>query len=520
MGKRAPILGIVGLVFVLFGLAEHLMTSNPMLGFWDFGWFSLLHLGAGLACILWFLASGSGSVGDFVRRRSTRYGTNAVVYSVLFAVVLVLLNVLAVRHDHRFDVSQAQVNSLTEASRQVLDKMDQDVELLAFVGPQDKPFVQEISTIYKDYSPHLKWRVVDPQVSPELAQRELVQAVPTIKIKMGDRSTAVDRMDEESITNGIHKVATTAQKKVLFLTGHGEPSIDQKENTGGMGLLADTLRNQNYEVASTFAGDADIPDDTAVLVVATGERDHFPAELDKVRDYLRKGGSVLFLLEPRQDGPLVEFVRGLGVRVGDDVILDQQVRLFQGPSIGTDAVVAKYGDHPSVKALTERSLLSVARSVSPPVDGSTGLFRLQPLAYTSVTSWAETDVDRVFDQGEAALGDDDIHGPVPVGAAGETATSNLGGESGKQARIAVFGDTSFLTNQYLRQVYNDALGQSVTGWLAGQEELIAIAPRVVRASRAYLTEDQARSVFYLSVLVLPELILLAGVAVWWRRSSL
>ena len=84
----------------------------------------------------------------------------------------------------------------------------------------------------------------------------------------------------------------------------------------------------------------------------------------------------------------------------------------------------------------------------------------------------------------------------------------------------IFGDTSFLTNQYLRQLYNDALGQSVIGWLAGEEELISIAPRVVRASRAMLDENQMRTIFYLSVLVLPELILLCGIAVWWRRSSL
>jgi ABC-type uncharacterized transport system involved in gliding motility auxiliary subunit len=61
---------------------------------------------------------------------------------------------------------------------------------------------------------------------------------------------------------------------------------------------------------------------------------------------------------------------------------------------------------------------------------------------------------------------------------------------------------------------------SAVGWLAGQEELISIGARAIRASRAHLSAAQARSVFYLSVLVLPELILLCGVAVWWRRSAL
>ncbi|MFN2375700.1 MAG: GldG family protein [Candidatus Binatia bacterium] len=521
MGKRAPILGIAGLVLVLFGMLEHVMTLNPMLGFWDFGWFALGHIGAGLVCIALFFTTGSGSLTEFFRRRSTRYGTNALVYSVAFLVVVVMLNILGVRYNKRWDMSAAGVNSLTEASRQVLDQLDGDVEILAFVGPQEKPFVQEVSQIYGYYSSKLKWQIIDPQVSPEIAQRELIQSIPAIKIKMADRSTTVDKVEEEAITNGIHKVATSEQKKVYFLTGHGEPSPDEKEKPEGMGLFADTLRNQNYEVAGLFAAEAPaIPDDAAVLVVGTGDRSHFPAELDKIRDYLKKGGSLLLLLEPNRDPELADFARSLGVRVGDDVILDQQVRLFQGATIGTDAIVTEYGDHPSTKALTERSLYSMARSVSPAIEAPGGPVPFKPLAFTSPTSWAETDVERIFGQGEAELGDDDIRGPVPLAAGGEAPATVLGGEAGAQVKIAIFGDTSFLTNQYLRQLYNDAVGQGVIGWLAGETQLISIAPRVVRASRAFLGETEARTVFYLSVLVLPELILLAGIFVWWRRSSL
>lgn len=521
MGKRAPILGIAGLVFLAFGLIEHVMTLNPMTGFWHFGWFSILHIGLGVACIALFTASGSGSLTEFVRRRSTRYGTNAMVSSVAFVAVLVMLNILGARYNTRWDMSAAGVNSLTESSTQVLDKLDGEVEILAFVGPQEKPFVEEVSAIYAHYSDKLKWQIIDPQASPEIAQRELIQSIPTIKIKMGDRSTTVDKVEEEAITNGIHKVATATQKKIVFLTGHGEPAADDQQAPNGMGMFADTLRNQNYEVSSLFAAEAEnIPADVAVVVVATGDREHFPAELEKLRDYLKGGGSALLLLEPRKNATLVTFARELGVRVGDDVILDQQVRLFQGATIGTDAVVAEYGDHPSVKPLKERSLFSLARSVSPPIEEKPGAIAYKPIGFTSTNSWAETDIDLVFNEGKAELTESDIRGPIPIGAIGEAPTKAIGGKDGEDFRIAVLGDTSFLTNQYLRQLYNDALGQSIIGWLAGQEELISIAPRVVRASRAMLGEQEARTVFYLSVLILPEFILLMGIIVWWRRSSL
>ena len=520
MGKRAPILGIAGLVFTAFGLLEHWMTLHPQADFWDFGWFSLAHVGAGLACIAWFFAAGSGSLSEFVQRRSTRYGTNAVVYSAVFLALVVMLNFLALRYNTRWDVSAAGVNSLTEASMQVLDRLEGDVEILAFVGPQDRPFVEEVSQIYAHHSDRLKWRIVDPQVNPEIAEREMIQSIPTLKIKQGERTASVDRIDEEAITNGLHKVATSDQKKVYVVEGHGEPGIDDREGPGGLGLFTDALRNQNYEVASLFLADAAVPDDADVLVLATGDRSHFPAELDKVRDWLRGGGSLMVLLEPRRDPELVGFVRSLGLLVGDDVILDQQVRLFQGVTIGTDAVVSEYGQHASVAHLGDRSLFSVARSVSPPMDAAASSIPWVPLAFTSATSWAETDVNRVFDAGEAELGDADIRGPVPLAAAGSAPVGAVGGQGEGLLKVVVFGDTSFLTNAWLRQFYNDAVGQGALAWLAGEDALISIAPRVVRASRAWLGEGEARTVFYLSVLVIPELILLAGIVVWWRRSSL
>jgi hypothetical protein len=39
-------------------------------------------------------------------------------------------------------------------------------------------------------------------------------------------------------------------------------------------------------------------------------------------------------------------------------------------------------------------------------------------------------------------------------------------------------------------------------------------------SRVLFSEEQATSIFFLSVLVLPEILLVLGLAVWWRRSSL
>ena len=56
------------------------------------------------------------------------------------------------------------------------------------------------------------------------------------------------------------------------------------------------------------------------------------------------------------------------------------------------------------------------------------------------------------------------------------------------------------------------------GWLVGEADLVSVRPRNVRASRVQLTQEQGTTIFYLSVLVIPELLLIAGIAVWWRRE--
>src|SRR5439155_1331549 len=60
------------------------------------------------------------------------------------------------------------------------------------------------------------------------------------------------------------------------------------------------------------------------------------------------------------------------------------------------------------------------------------------------------------------------------------------------ARLVVFGTPMFADNQQLAEArLNGDLFLNAIGWLVGQEELVAIRSRTVRASRAELTREQA-----------------------------
>jgi ABC-type uncharacterized transport system involved in gliding motility auxiliary subunit len=131
----------------------------------------------------------------------------------------------------------------------------------------------------------------------------------------------------------------------------------------------------------------------------------------------------------------------------------------------------------------------------------------------------------VFTQGLAQLGPEDKKGPVSVALAIVAKPAEMGVASGAdastlEARLVVIGSTMFAYNQFFSQrAINADLVLNAIGWLVGQDDTVAIRTRTVRASRAELTAADSVRVFYLSVLIIPELLILFGVAVWWRRRS-
>ena len=83
----------------------------------------------------------------------------------------------------------------------------------------------------------------------------------------------------------------------------------------------------------------------------------------------------------------------------------------------------------------------------------------------------------------------------------------------------VYGSTEFADNQNVTTFFNRDFFVNSADWLTGEENSISIRPRSIRASRFRLTEGQFSIVFAFAVLLLPELLLIAGIVVWWERRN-
>ena len=73
-----------------------------------------------------------------------------------------------------------------------------------------------------------------------------------------------------------------------------------------------------------------------------------------------------------------------------------------------------------------------------------------------------------------------------------------------------------LVPQISRVPAHEAKARQLLNWLVRREEAIGIAPRNPEQVHLQLTESQMRWVMLLTVVGLPLLAVVAGVAVWWR----
>ena len=512
MSKVLQISGLSGIVLTAFGLIALFFTENAL------DPYVLIHLALGVVCLAPYLATQGGSFLVSLSRRSTRYGLHATLYSVLLVAVLVLLNFLNTRYHYRWDLTEAKVFSLSPQTNKVLGQLKQDLQIYGFFEKGENPKVTDLIKSYTYHSPLVKFTAVDPDRHPEMTKQFKIQQVNTLHVGYGQESTNLTETTEEAITNAIIKLTKATKKNVLFLTGHGEPKLDDRENPQGYAAAKEALENENYQVKEFLLSTQEkVPPETSLLIVAAPEKPLLEHETAAIESYLKSGGRLLALFPSPGGESLKGFLRTWSVEIGDDIVVDQVIRLFAGPTLGMEPIADSYSTvHPITRDFKERTLFPLVRSVEAAKEPKNGL-EVTSLVKTSSTSWAEKDLNGVFKQGRASLGPEDKKGPISVAVAVTANLKKLGVERDGDVKLVAVGTAAFVNNRFINIFFNRDFFLNAVNWLVGQEELISIRPRSVRSSRVQLTEGEGAAIFYLSFLILPEILLIIGLGVWWRR---
>jgi ABC-type uncharacterized transport system involved in gliding motility auxiliary subunit len=458
--------------------------------------------------------------------RNLRFGTNLAIAAIVVLVIITLVEAISLRHSHRFDLTANKRYSLSPQSQQLLAGLPQPVKATAFYQDtqREREAAKDLLDQYAYYGKQFTYEFIDPDRNPGLAKHYGITSYGTIVLESGAKDEKVLVADEENLTNGLLKVMREGKKVVYFLEGHGEHSINNTERDG-YAESKRAIESQNYLVKSlNLLTEGKIPDDASILIVAGPRKDLLEPEFAELTRFIERGGKVMFLVDPEGPPGLPKFLGDYGIQVVEGVVVDLVSRLFGGDFLMP--VITTYEQHPITKNFEVASFLPMALSVKTTDKMPEGV-SAQVLAKTSPNSWLKRDLEELKtelrSEGRPLLNERlDEKGPVPV-AVVATVTLRRDGSPDKEpkkARIVVVGDSDFASNNYLNLSGNRDLFLNTVSWLAEEENLIAIRPKESGSFFTPVTANQERLVFWLSMIVLPAVVVGSGVATYiWRRQS-
>ncbi|HLF17924.1 MAG TPA: GldG family protein [Candidatus Omnitrophota bacterium] len=475
---------------------------------------------------------------------------------ILSAVLLVLVNIVAVQYNLRFDLTKAQQHTLSQQTAVYIKGLKQDIHVTALhVGIPPK-YLEDMFKEYERLSNgRIKTKIIDPLVELGYAAQFgniITGKQKKVVVQSGTQRQDVDFTDdvltEELLTNAVIRV-TREGRKAYFLTGHNEFKLDD-EDDHGLSILRELLSTNNMESQDLLlTATGGVPSDCDVLVVA-GAKSHLSAdEVKIIDDYLKKGGDALFLIEhtlvTTPDKPLTqeelslnpslnEILNGWGVKVNNDIVVD--LKSHAAGDVGSPAT-NNYLSHRAIVSGLDYTFYVRPRSISIQ-PGRRESLKVAPVVLTQSAkdSWGESDrflkvqfdelLDKpapvpisfvIWEPKAPTLGSDKNMDPS-VGVPTPTTEQSEGVGKGKlsDTRLIVFTDADFLTNVYIGALSNAQMGLNAMNWLSELDYKTFLDKKTFQVEKLELTSRQKKTVVLILILM-PVVIALAGAVVWARR---
>jgi len=500
------IIGTVGAVLLLFSLVYYSIQN-----IWGvINWITLV---LGIGGLGYFLYDYYTNREKEFSKRNIQYGSNVVVQIVIVLGITALIAFITTRQHLRSDWTENKLYSLADQTDKVVNGLDKDVKILAFFRASEQKGAEDILDEYAFRSGKLSYEFVDPDEKPQIARQYQVEQYNTVVVESGAKKEKIEELTEANLTNAIVKVTRDVEKTVYFLTGHGERSITN-DDVESYKNAVDAIKNENYVVKSLnlvrrIGSGKGIPDSCTVLAIVSPKANFFPSELDTIKSYLDNGGKAIIMVDPGRKNDIADLMSDYHVTVGNNLVLDASGmgQLFgAGPAM---PLVTNYDQDVAItKGFSVMTFYPQATSVIAMEDK--GGYEIKDLLKTSGNSWAEsnlTEPEASFNQGE------DIPGPVTIAALVEKKDGD------KKMSLAIFGDSDFAKNGYWQNQGNSDLFLNTVNYLAEEEDMISIRPKEFDDRRVTLTQADVSTVFYLVVIAIPLLVIIAGVVFYVKRGK-
>ncbi|WJW75756.1 Gldg family protein [Thiohalobacter sp. IOR34] len=456
---------------------------------------------------------------DVNRKSTRRLRLQRYLATLLFLGAIGLLGWLSTQYVYQADWTAGSRNSLGDSSRRLLQELDAPVIITAFARNNEtlRKQIRDLIGRYQRVKSDIRLNFVNPDAEPERVRELGVTLDGELRIAYQGRSERVQELTEQAITNALLRVARQGERWVAFLAGHGERDPHGQANHD-LGQFGAELERRGLKLQQlNLARDRDIPDNVGVLVVASPQVALLPGEVKRIRNFLDRGGNLLWLTDPGEDAGLEPLAEYFGLEFLPGVIVDANTQLFgiQNPEF---VLIPDYPPHPITRDLPSITLFPGVQAM---LWEASNAWQGEPLLSTLDRAWTETGPL----QGEIRFDadSDERRGPLDIGYALqrtlEEADDTDGEAAGREQRVVVIGDGDFLSNSYLGNGGNLDLGLNIVHWLGHDDDFIAVRPRPAPDLVLTLSPTAQAVIGFGFLFAIPGLLLGAGLFIWLRRRK-
>ncbi len=447
--------------------------------------------------------------------------------------LIIALNFLASKHFHRIDLTQTGSYTLAPETRAYIRELQEPVKIIVTIP--NNPEIPESVQVHRHLQKLLREyeaagmkdgrRLVEIEFVDIYRQRSRAQELANlykltqenvIIVARGDRTQEIragqlyERRGQEivgfrgekAIPSAIVDVTAGAADKVYFVVGHGEMRLDDVDPLRGLSQLESFLRERNYLLATLdLAVEPAVPSDADLVIIPSPQASFLAEEVEKLRRYMtERNGRMIVLLDPGRRHGLEDLFFDWGILTDDMAVMEMGADYR---SQSGDLIIRRFAEHPITNLLIEYQITALFGQPRPvrtdPAALANERIRVEQLLGTSEQSWAERDYRTqdpiVFDQGR------DLRGPVSIAA---ISTRSVGSDLGINipgGRLAVFGNSDFISNNLLRAFGNRTLFFNTMNWALSRNSMLNIPTRPLESYQIVMSEkDLNRILIHFSIM--------------------
>ena len=426
----------------------------------------------------------------------------------LFALLVLLgagaIGYLTARHDRLADWTFNSRVSMSPETRAVLAKFDGPVDIVSYASPQGdlRQTIAAALQRYQRAKPDLHVSFVDPQQDPAAMRNLGITVDGELILHYRDRQQRLDTLTERSLTDALERLVRGGDRIVAFVTGDGERRADGPANAD-LGTFVSQLEKSGLRaVPLNFSQVTGVPEHTDLVVLAGPQAPLAPGATKALLDYLAGGGNLLWLADPGNlDASLQPLADALALRVLPGELIDPS-----SAALGLkDPRLIALGDYPPSVITRGFTLTTLFPEVAPLAQMRKSDWKLEPFLRSSPQASTQS-LDK------SATGP--LKGPLDFGFA----LSRLSPSPAKsEQRVVVIGNGDFLSNSYLGNGGNRALGERIFNWLLGDDQLISMPPRGAPDRMLNVSQGELGLLSAGFMLILPLILLVIGGLIAWRR---